>query len=161
MTVSLVAAMSLNRVIGRAGAIPWRISGEQKIFRRLTVGRALILGRKTYESIGRALPERLNVVVTRQPDFAAPGVRVAHSLEAALDIAREQRLDAAIGGGAEIYAQAMPLATEIHLTIVQAEFEGDAFFPEIPEDRFRLVHSEAIEASIPYVFSTYERIPRT
>lgn len=158
--VSLVAAMALNRVIGRAGTIPWRIPGEQKIFKRLTVGRALILGRKTYDSIGRALPDRLNIVVTRRTDFAAPGVRVAHSLEAALEIAREEQLDAAIGGGAEIYALAMPFATEIHLTVVQAEFEGDAFFPAIPDGEFRLAHSESIEASIPYVFSTYERIAR-
>jgi len=158
MQIALVVAMSRNRVIGRDGAIPWRIPGEQKIFKRLTVGRALIIGRKTFDSIGRALPDRLNIVVTRQAGFGAPGVRVANSIDEALAMAREVGLDAAIGGGAEIYAQTLALVTHIHLTTVHADFDGDAFFPEIPAGEFRLVESEEIEASIPYTFATYERI---
>jgi dihydrofolate reductase len=158
MQVSLVAAMARNRVIGRNGTIPWRIPGEQKIFKRLTVGKALILGRKTFDSIGRALPERTTIVVTRQASFSAPDVRVAHGVDEALDIARSLELDAAIGGGAEIYAQTLAIADLIYLTVVHAEFAGDAFFPEIPSERFRLVRAEEVQASTPYAFNTYEKI---
>jgi dihydrofolate reductase len=158
MEISLVAAMARNRVIGHHGAIPWRIPGEQKIFKRLTVGKALILGRKTFDSIGRALPDRTTIVVTRQPSFSAPEVRVAHGVDAAIEIARSLKLDAAIGGGAEIYAQTLDIADRIYLTIVHAEFEGDAFFPEVPPERFKLASVEETQASIPYTLATYERV---
>jgi dihydrofolate reductase len=155
--IALVAAMARNRTIGRDGKIPWRIPGEQQIFKRLTLGRALVLGRKTYESIGRALPGRTTIVVTRQTQFDAPSeVRVAHSVDEALGIAHSLGLDAAIGGGAEIYAQTLDRADRIYLTTVHADFEGDAFFPEIPP-RFRLAASEEAQASIAYTFETYER----
>jgi dihydrofolate reductase len=158
MEVSLVAAMARNRVIGQHGKIPWRIPGEQKIFKRLTVGRALILGRKTFDSIGRALPDRSTIVVTRQASFSAPQVRVAHGVEEALEIARALKLDAAVGGGAEIYAQTLDIADRIYLSIVHAEFEGDAFFPELPSGRFKLASAEEFQATIPYTLATYERI---
>lgn len=158
MVMSIVVAMSENRVIGNKGDIPWKIPGEQKIFRRLTVGKNLILGRKTHESIGRPLPDRTTIVVTRQKGYQAPGTHVVHSIEEALALAGSLGGDIVIGGGGELFKETLPLVDEIHLTTVHAEFEGDAFFPDIPEGQFRLVSSEEIDASIPYAFAVYERV---
>jgi len=157
MEISLIAAMARNRVIGRQGNIPWRIPGEQKIFKRLTLGKALILGRKTYESIGRPLPGRTTIVVTHRPGFAVPGVHVTHSVEDSLRLAAELDQDAVIGGGAELYNQTICLVNLIYLTTVQADFDGDVFFPELPLDQFALVSEERVDASIPYTFSVLRR----
>jgi dihydrofolate reductase len=158
MTMSIVVAMSENRVIGSKNDIPWRIPGEQKIFRRLTIGRNLIMGRKTHESIGRVLPDRTTIIITRQHDYAVPGAHVVHSLEEALDLAKRLGGDIAIGGGGELFAQTLPLVDTVYLTTIHAEFEGDVLFPELPEGNFRRVTSEEIDASIPYTFAEYERI---
>lgn len=158
MVMSIVVAMGENRVIGNRGEIPWSIPGEQKIFRRLTVGKVLILGRKTHESIGRPLPDRTTIVVTRQKDYQAPGAHVVHSLQDALALAEKLGGDIAIGGGGELFKETLPLADEIYLTTVHAEFEGDAFFPALPSGQFREVSTEEIDASIPYTFAVYERI---
>jgi dihydrofolate reductase len=149
--------MARNRVIGRQGNIPWRIAGEQNIFKRLTLGKALILGRKTYESIGRPLPGRTTIVVTHRPGYVVPGVYVTQSIEDSLRLAAELDQDAIIGGGAELYNQTICLANLIYLTTVQADFDGDAFFPDVPFDEFALVSEERIDASIPYTFSVLRR----
>ena len=153
----MIAAMARNRVIGRQGSIPWRIPGEQKIFQRLTLGKVLIVGRKTYESIGRSLPGRTTIVVTRSPTFSVPDGYVAHSIEDSLKFATKLDKDAVIGGGAELYNQTMSLVSLIYLTTVQADFDGDAFFPEVPSDQFALVSEEQFDASIPYTFSVFRR----
>ena len=158
MVMSIVVAMSENRVIGNKNDIPWRIPGEQKIFRRLTVGTNLILGRKTHESIGRLLPDRTTIIVTRQKDYSVPGAHVVHSLQEALDLAKSLGGDIVVGGGGELFLETLPLVDKIYLTTVHAEFEGDVFFPEIPEEQFRLVSNEEIDAIIPYAFAVYERI---
>lgn len=158
MVMSIVVAMGENHVIGNKGEIPWRIPGEQKIFRRLTVGKVLILGRKTHESIGRPLPDRTTIVVTRQVDYQAPGAHVVHSLKEALDLAQKLGGDIAIGGGGELFEETLPLADKVYLTTIHAEFDGDAFFPELPPGEFRLVSTEEIDATIPYTFAVYERI---
>lgn len=150
--VSLVAAMGKNRVIGRGLEIPWRIPGEQKIFRELTVGRTLILGRKTHESIGRPLPDRETIVVSRDPTFQAKGVRTAASLEQAMAIAHTLGRDIVIGGGGELYAQALPCAGTLYLTQVDASPEGDVYFPEIPAGMFAEVFVADIRAETPYRF---------
>ena len=157
MEISLIAAMARNRVIGRQGNIPWRIPGEQKIFKRFTLGKALILGRKTSESIGRPLPGRTNIVVTHRQGFAVPGVFVTRSIEDSLRLAAELNQDAVIGGGAELYSQTIGLVNLIYLTTVQADFDGDVFFPELPLDQFDLVSEEQVDASIPYTFSIFRR----
>lgn len=158
MVMSMVVAMAENRVIGNKGDIPWRIPGEQKIFRKLTIGRNLILGRKTHESIGRLLPDRATIIVTRQPDYEVPGAHVVHSLQEALALANSLGGDIVIGGGGELYKETMALTDKIYLTIIHAEFEGDAFFPELPPGQFREVSTEEVDAEIPYTFAVYERI---
>lgn len=158
MVMSMVVAMAENRVIGNKGDIPWRIPGEQKIFRRLTVGRNLILGRKTHESIGRLLPDRTTIIVTRQKGYEVPGAHVVHSLQEALALANRLGGDIVIGGGGELYKETLALADKIYLTIIHAEFEGDAFFPELPPGLFREVSTEEVDAEIPYTFAVYERV---
>ncbi|WP_018467535.1 dihydrofolate reductase [Calidithermus timidus] len=165
--LSLVVAMAENRVIGRGNALPWRLPGDLKRFRRLTMGHPVIMGRKTYESIGKPLPGRTNIVVTRTPGYSAPGCTVVGSLEAALKAADgaphqpPEHRETFVIGGAELYAQALPLARRIHLTLVHAELEGDAFFPEFDLGEWRELSRECHEADgqHPYAYSfvTLER----
>ena len=158
MIISMVAAMGENRVIGNQGIIPWKIPGEQKLFKELTLGKGLVIGRKTYESIGRALPGRTTIVVTRQTGLTLSDALVANSLEAALSIARSVSDEVIIGGGADLYAQALPIADKVYLTTVRKCFEGDALFPDLPERKFFCVASRDVEAVIPYTFAVYERV---
>lgn len=128
--IALVVAMDKNRAIGRGGALPWHLPDDLKRFRALTLGKIVLMGRKTYESIGRPLPQRRNVVLTRNPAFQAEGLEVVHSLEEALKLGDELMV---IGGG-EVYAMFLPLATHLYLTLVDTTVPGsDAFFP--PWDR--------------------------
>jgi dihydrofolate reductase len=147
--ISLVVAAAENGVIGRGGGLPWRIPSDLKTFRRLTLGKPIIMGRKTYQSIGKPLDQRDNIVVTRDPAFRAAGVIVAGSLDEALANARA--LSAAKGideiiviGGAELYRKALPLADRIYLTRVHAEPEGDALFPSLSEGEWREVSREPL-----------------
>jgi len=132
----LIAAMARNRVIGRAGKLPWRLPAELQYFKSVTMGKPIIMGRKTFESIGRPLPGRTNIIVTRQADFVAEGTLTASDFIAAKArgeaIARDDGVDEimVIGGG-EIYAQALPHADRIYLTEVQAEIGGDTVFPAL------------------------------
>ena len=158
MVMSIVVAMAENRVIGRQGKMPWHIPGEQKIFRQHTVGKILIMGRKTHESIGRVLPDRTSVIVTRQKDYAVPGAHIVHSLDEALTLAKRLGGDIVIGGGAELYEQTLAMVDVIYLTLVHAGFEGETLFPEISPNQFKEVSREEIGASIPYTFITYERL---
>ena len=129
--IACVVAHSRNRVIGRDGDLPWHLPADLKHFKNLTTGHPIIKGRKTFESIGKPLPNRTNIVITRQQDFEAEGCLVAHSLSEALMMAQQMDSDVFIIGGAEIYKQAMFLADTIYLTEVHHSFEGDTFFPEI------------------------------
>ncbi|HEX2154338.1 MAG TPA: dihydrofolate reductase [Acidimicrobiia bacterium] len=128
MAVTVVAAVARNGVIGRDGNLPWHLPEDLRRFKEMTMGGVLVMGRKTYESIGRPLPGRTTVVVTRRPDWSADGVEVAASLEEALDRPGELF----VVGGAEIYRQALELADALEITEVDAEPEGDTYFPEIP-----------------------------
>lgn len=131
MLISIIVAMDEKRCIGKAGGLPWRLSSDLKRFKALTMGHTLIMGRKTYQSIGRPLPGRKMIVVTRSHSFGAEGCQVAYSLEEAVQMARQDgESEAFIAGGGEIYRQALPLADRIYLTKVQAQVECDAFFPE-------------------------------
>jgi dihydrofolate reductase len=148
MRVSLIVAMAANRVIGLAGGLPWHIPGDLKHFKAVTMGHPIIMGRKTYEAIGRALPGRANIVVTRNRDFTAPDADVVHDLATALGkaeaIAEINGLDEVfVIGGADIYAQALPGAGRIYLTEVHASPEGDAFFLEIDGKAWREVSRDA------------------
>lgn len=133
----MVAAYADNRVIGNHGAIPWHLPEDFAHFKRTTLGHTLVMGRTTYNSIGRPLPGRTTVVLTRDPDWSADGVLVAHSLEEALDLAAQQDGDTIIAGGTEVYEQAMPLATHQILTEVHQSPEGDAHYPEFDAAQWR------------------------
>lgn len=128
MIVSLVAAMAENGVIGRDGKLPWHLPDEIKHFKRLTVDHTVIMGRKTYQEIGRPLPNRRNVVITRNPAFRPNGVTVVPDLSEALALGATESEVFVIGGG-EIYQLALPVADRLYLTVVHAEFEGDTLFP--------------------------------
>lgn len=139
-SIILVAALARNRVIGRRNALPWRLPEDLRRFKALTLGRPVVMGRRTHESIlgtlGRPLPERLNIVVTRSPDYTAPGCVVAASLESAYAAAGPVP-EICVIGGAEIYRAALPHAHRLHLTEIDADFEGDARFPELPAGAWR------------------------
>ncbi len=130
MRVSLVAAVARNGVIGRDGELPWRLPGDLRYFKALTLGKPVVMGRKTWESIGRPLPGRRNVVITRQPGYAADGAEVVSSPEAALSLL-EGEAEVMIIGGEAIYRAFLDRATRIYLTEVDADVEGDARFPDL------------------------------
>lgn len=160
MRVSIIAALAANNVIGRDNALPWRLSADLKRFKALTMGHHLILGRKTYESIGTPLPGRTMVVVTHS-DFSAPGVLVSPSIEEALQRAAADE-EVFIAGGAQIYDQSIHRADRMYLTRVHTEVEGDAFFPDFDDvNEWRLTDAEHFDADekneYPYSFLTYER----
>ncbi len=161
MRVSLVAAVARGGVIGRRGAIPWRIPADLARFRERTTGHAVVMGRKTWDSLPerfRPLPGRRNVVVTRSPDWHAEGGERAGSLDDALHLL-EGVPQVYVIGGAEIFAAALPLADELLLTEIDAEVEGDTFFP--PWDRAAFAETSreehVSEAGTPFAFVTYER----
>jgi len=131
--LAIVVAMAENRVIGKDGGLPWHIPEDLEHFRRVTTPHAIIMGRKTHLSIGKALPGRRNIVITSKPEQIAPGCEVASSLEAAIELARTEDDAPRIVGGAQVYAAALPLATQIFLTEVSREVEGDTLFPAIDE----------------------------
>jgi dihydrofolate reductase len=134
--LSLIVAMARNRVIGHKGKLPWRLSADLKRFKALTMGHHIIMGRHTWESIGRALPGRISVVVTRNPAYVAPGATVVDSLAAALQLAAADPEAFVIGGG-ELYREALPLADRIYLTELPTEYPGDVFFPPLSHDEWR------------------------
>ena len=149
MTVSFVVATSRDRVIGRGGELPWRLPRDLKQFRALTWGKPIVMGRKTHESLGRPLPGRTNIVLTRRPGYEAPGCVVVDSMDAALDQARATEADEVmVVGGGEVYREFLPLCSKVHLTLVEGDFEGDTFFPVdlLGSSEWRTVHDEAWEA---------------
>lgn len=136
MKIVLVAAVGRNGVIGRAGGMPWRLRSDLQHFKKLTINKPVVMGRKTYVSIGRPLPQRTNIVVTRDANFAAPGIVTAPSFEAALALAREDADkrgtdEIMLIGGSEVFAAAMPLAARLEITHVHSDTEGDVSFPPI------------------------------
>lgn len=164
--VAMIVAMAKNRVIGVEGQLPWYLPEDLKFFKRMTQAKPLVMGRKTFASIGKPLPNRLNIVVTRQETFAPDGVRVCHDLPAALALADQQAtIEAAeeimVMGGGEIYRQAMPYASRLYVTEVDIEVEGDAYFPLLDPSEWRetqRVAGQPSEQQPDYAFVTYERI---
>lgn len=162
MRLTLIAAVADNGVIGRDNGLPWRLPGDLKRFKALTLGKPVIMGRKTFASIGRPLPERLNIVVTRDPAARFDGASVVHSLEEALAAAAASgAAEAMVIGGAEIYALALPLADRLELTEVAAAPEGDAFFPAFDRSAWRELARETVATEGPdrpaHAFVTLER----
>lgn len=142
--VSLIVAMAKNRVIGANNQIPWHLPNELKLFKTLTMGHHIVMGRKTYESIGRLLPGRTTVIVTRQRDYAVQGAIIAHSMTDALD-ACEGDEEAFVIGGADLFREAMAIADRLYLTIVDAEPTGDVFMPELDMSAWRETSSQTFE----------------
>lgn len=141
--VNAIVAMSKNRVIGSNNQLPWHLPADLKHFKHVTTGHIVIMGRKTYSSIGRKLPNRINIIVTRNENFDAPGCLVAHSLTEALQLAQKHcDLQVFIIGGSEIFQQALPLLQKVYLTLIEEEFNGDTFFPELAPNEWQEVHYE-------------------
>ena len=145
MTVSLVVAAAKNNVIGRDGELPWHLPDDLRHFKRLTTGKPIIMGRRTFESIGRPLPDRHNIVMTRDPDYAAAGCDVVTSVSDALKLADDDSEVMVIGGG-QVYLDFLHRADRIYMTRVQAEIDGDTYFPEIDPNEWQLVSSEHHDA---------------
>ena len=137
-SISLIAAAAANDVIGREGALPWRLPDDLQRFKQLTMGKPLVMGRLTHESIGRALPGRKNIVLSRQPNFVAEGCLKANTLEDAIALSGEAPEIMVIGGGM-VYELFLPLATRIYLTRVHAVVEGDAYFPQLDSTQWEVV----------------------
>ncbi|HEY5674718.1 MAG TPA: dihydrofolate reductase [Malonomonas sp.] len=142
MRISLIVAMSSNRVIGAEGQLPWRLPADLQRFKQLTMGQTLLMGRKTFESIGRPLPGRRTIVVSRNPDFAVEGCTLVPDLPSGIAAAQSDELF--ICGGAEIYRQALPLVERIYLTELLREVVGDTCFPELPAGQFRIIQTEEL-----------------
>jgi len=165
MIVSAIVAVSRNGVIGKDNDLPWHLPTDMKYFKRTTLGHHVIMGRKNFVAMGRPLPGRTNVVITRNPDFTAGGSPVVHSVEEALKLAEQNgEAEAFIIGGGEIYAASMALWDRLYLTRVEAEVEGDVFFPDWEASDWHKVYEEAFPADekneYPFTILQYER-PRT
>ena len=150
--------MARNRVIGIANRLPWHLPEDLQHFKRLTMGHHILMGRKTYASIGRPLPGRTTVILTRQPGFRVEGCLSAGSLAEAVAMCGDDP-EVFVVGGAELYAQALPLAERLYLTEIEADYAGDAYFPEVDREQWRETgrQQQASAGGLAYAFVTYER----
>lgn len=157
-SLTLIVAYSTNRAIGRDNALPWKLPGDLAHFKRSTLGHPIIMGRKTWDSLGRPLPGRSNIVISRNPDLRAEGAIVVATLQAAIEACGDAA-QAHVIGGAQIYAQALPLAQRVLATEVHAQVEGDAFFPLLPAFQWKETARapQPAENGYEYDFVTYER----
>lgn len=161
MKVAIIVATDEQGLIGRENDLPWRLSADLQYFRRVTMGKPIVMGRHTHESIGRPLPGRRNIVVTSQPDYQAEGCEVVHSVDEALALC-EQDEEVMIMGGASLYQQTLAVADKLYLTRVHATLPGDTWFPDWSEQEWRLSSQEHHQADAKneydYSFIEYERI---
>jgi dihydrofolate reductase len=162
MIVSLIAAVGKDGVIGRDGGLPWHLPADLRRFRQLTTGHHILMGRKTYDSIGRPLPDRTTIAITRQTDYRPPGILVAGSLDAALTLAEQRgETEAFIVGGAEIYRLSLPRADRLYLTEVASDVTGDTFFPPFDRNKWHETSREHRPADerqvVPCDFVCYDR----
>ena len=135
MKISIIAALGNNRIIGNKNSLPWSLPSDMEHFKKLTMGKPIIMGQKTFESIGKALPDRENIILSRDLNYSIPGCQVAHSLDEAIELAEKSSLgkksqEVMICGGASVYVQYLPRAERMYLTFIDNDFEGDVFFPE-------------------------------
>lgn len=166
MRISLIAALSENRAIGKDNKLIWHIPDDLKRFKEITSGHPVIMGRKTFESIGRILPNRLNIVVSRDPSFAGchpvklkpkEELVVVQSLEEAIDVAKKESLEIFIIGGGQIFEQAIKIADKLYLTVIEGNFEGDAFFPDYSDFK-KISESKTLEyKGLKYKFVELEK----
>ena len=161
MILSHIVAASENGVIGVKGCLPWRIPEDLKFFKETTLGHVIIMGRKTFETLPNALPNRLNVVVSRDSSYSAKGAMTVRNIDQALGIAREHKKtygnEVFIVGGGEIYRQTLDLVDRIYLTRIHQKFEGDAFYPDFNPEEFKLVKKDDHTNPVSFSFLVYER----
>jgi len=159
--ITIIAAASENNVLGKNNSLIWQIPADLIRFKKLTTGHAIIMGRKTFESMGRALPNRRNIIVTRNKNYQAENIEICHSIKEALYLVRNDSQPFIIGGG-EIYSQSMDLADVIELTRVHSQFDGDTFFPQISDNKWKLIKEQNSDTLTPenlnYSYLTYKKI---
>ncbi|QTD42000.1 dihydrofolate reductase [Sporosarcina sp. Te-1] len=157
--ISMLVAHDLNRVIGFENSMPWHIPEELAYFKKVSMGKAIVMGRKTFESIGRPLPGRLNIVVTRNKDYEADGVEIVHTLQEAIEKGRKFSEEIVIIGGAQLFEMAMESANRIYATVIRKEFQGDTYFPAYGTGWKLVSESEDhfMEDSTPFSYFIYER----
>lgn len=159
--IGLIVAYDKNRVIGNKGCIPWRIKGEQRRFKELTTGNIVIMGRKSHEEIGKALPNRINIIVSNTKKFTGENLYTVGSLQEAIDLFADSGKNIYISGGAGIYEEALPLVDVLYITEVDLEVpEGDTYFPVFDESLYWKEINEEVEGEIPYRYVTYKKIYR-
>lgn len=163
MMISIITAMDENQLIGKDNGLPWKLPADLQFFKKVTMAKPIIMGRKTFESIGRPLPGRTNVVITRDASFEAEGCEVVYSLENAIEKVKDVN-EAMVIGGENIYKQFLPLADRLYLTKVSGSFDGDAWFPEISFNQWKLIeredHSADDKNESDYSFQVFERIKK-
>jgi len=166
MLLSVIVAVAENGVVGADNSLPWHLPEDLKYFKKVTMGKPIVMGRKTFESIGKALPGRANIVVSRNPNFSAPGIELVQSLEEALELADQMARgdgedELMVIGGAAIYQLAIPMADRLYLTEVHAEFSGDTYMPAVDWEQWieviRERHAPENSQSPNYSFVVYER----
>ena len=157
MTISLIAAVAKNGVIGENNSLVWKLPEDMKRFKQLTIGKPVVMGRKTFESIGRPLPNRTNIVITRDKNFEAEGCLIAHSVNDALKAA-EVSEEIMVIGGSQIYKEFLPLANKMYLTLIDRDFEGDAYFPAFEKNEWKETFREEHQnEKFKYSFVNLER----
>ena len=158
--LTIIAAVSINNVIGNNNKLIWKLSNDLKRFKNLTTNHSVIMGRKTFESLPNPLPDRNNIVITRDTNYSKPNIQVCSSIEDAINLTKTDTQPFIIGGG-EIYTQTINIVDKIELTRVHEEFDGDAYFPEIPLDIFELINEENynsdLENEFDYSYLTYKK----
>lgn len=153
--ISLIVAYANNRVIGNKGCIPWKIKGEQKRFRELTTGNVVIMGRRSYEEIGRPLPNRTTIVVSNTKNYNSENCFTVKSLDEAIKLAGDR--DIYISGGARLYEEALPIVEKMYITEIDYDIEGDTFFPEFDREQFEREVNEIVDGELPYTYVTYTK----
>lgn len=153
--IALIVAVSKNRVIGNKGCIPWKIKGEQKRFRELTTGNVVVMGRRSYEEIGKPLPNRMTIVVSNTKNFDDKNCVTVKSLMEAIKIAGDK--DIYISGGARLYEEALPLVEKMYITEIDCDIEGDTYFPPFDKEQFVKEVNQKCEGEIPYAYVTYTK----
>jgi len=157
--IGLIVAYTRNRVIGNKGQIPWRIKGEQRRFKELTTGNVVIMGRRSYEEIGRPLPNRFTIVVSKSAKFEAENCITLPTLTEAIEYAKRERPEENIylSGGAGIYKEGLPLAEKLFITEIDLKIEGDTFFPEFDQTQYTRTIDEYVNGEIPFAYVTYTK----
>ncbi|MCL7421485.1 MAG: dihydrofolate reductase [Methylobacter sp.] len=162
MKISLIVAMASNRVIGINNQLPWHLSADLKRFRYITMGSPILMGRKTYESIGRPLPGRTNVIISRDPAYQQEGCLVFNDIETAIESCCQKFQEIFVIGGSELYQSMLPMADTLYVTLIHKAFSGDAFFPEIDARQWAEVAREDVDndpdAGFGYSFIKYEKV---